>query len=131
MCPSRQYYGTLLLRSTAGMRNRTSITAETPNRALIARRMGPQIAPSMDDGGPPVLSPPAGVEEDTVGVIAGMSVAVGGLVAVEAGEAAGVGLIEGVGEASVMSIWACARRAPVDTSAALTVTSGWSRLAGR
>jgi len=85
----------------------------------------------MDDKGPPVLSPPAGVEEDTVEVFAGAIVAVGTLVAVGAGEAAGVGLEEGVGEASVMRIWACARSAPVDVSAALTVTSGWSRLAGR
>ena len=107
------------------MRNRTSITAVTPNRALIKSRMGPQIAPLMNDGGPPVLSPPAGVEEDTVGVVAGATVAVGRLVVV------GVGGAAGVGEASVMRIWACARRAPVDTSAALTVTSGWSRLAGR
>ena len=131
MCLSRQYLGTLLLRSSAGMKNRTSITAETPNRALIISRMGPKIAPSMDDGGPPVLSPPAGVEEGTVGVVAGTTVPVGRLVAVGVGEVAGVGLVVGVGEASVMRIWACARRAPVDTSAALTVTSGWSRLAGR
>jgi hypothetical protein len=108
------------------MRNRTSITAEIPNRALIISRMGPQIAPSIDDKGPPVLSPPEGVEEDTIGVFAGTTVAVGTLVAVGVGEAVGVGLEEGV-----MRIWACARRAPVDASAALTVTSGWSRLAGR
>ena len=113
------------------MRNRTSITAETPNRPLTISRMGPQIAPSMDDKGPPVLSTPPGVEEDTVVVVAGTTVAVGTLVAVGVGEAASVGLAEGVGEARVMRIWACARNAPVDASAALTVTSGWSRLAGR
>ncbi len=85
----------------------------------------------MDDKGPPVLSTPPGVEEDTVVVVAGTTVAVGTLVAVGVGEAASVGLAEGVGEARVMRIWACARNAPVDASAALTVTSGWSRLAGR
>jgi hypothetical protein len=94
-------------------------------------RMGPQIAPSMDDKGPPVLFTPPGVEEDTVGVVVGTAVGVGAPVAVGVGEAAGVRLAEGVGEASVMRIWACARSAPVDASAALTVASDWSRLAGR
>jgi hypothetical protein len=106
------------------MRNRTSITAQAPNRPLTISRMGPQIAPSMDDKGPPVLSTPPGVEEDTVGVVAGTTVAVGMLVTVGVGVAAGVGLAEGVGEARIMRIWACARRAPVDVSAAPTVTSG-------
>ena len=131
MCPSRQYHGTLLLRSSAGMRNRTIISAAPANRALTMSSTGPQIAPAMADGGPPVLSTPPGVEEDTVGVVVGMAVGVGALVAVGVGEVAGVGLVEGVGEASVMRIWACARSAPVDASAALTVASGWSRLAGR
>src|SRR6266446_5396653 len=85
MCPSRQYHGTLLLRSTAGMRNRTSITAETPNRPLTISRMGPQIAPSMDDRGPPVLFVPPGVVEDIVGVVVGTTVGVGALVAVGVG----------------------------------------------
>ncbi len=100
----------LLLRSSAGMRNRTSSTAEIPNRPLTMSRMGPQIAPPMDDRGPPVLFTPPGVEEDAVGVVVGTAVGVGAPVAVGVVEAAGVGLAEGVGEVSVMSIWACARR---------------------
>jgi hypothetical protein len=121
-CSSRQYHGTLLLRSSAGMNNRTITSAATANRALTMSSTGPQIAPLMADRGPPVLSIPPGVEEDTVGVAVGTAVGVG--------ETAGVGLVEGVGEASVMRIWACARSAPVDASAALTVASDWSRLAG-
>ena len=113
------------------MRNRTIMSAARANRALIMSSKGPQIAPSMADRGPPVLFIPPGVEEDADGVIVGMAVGVGALVAVGVGEMAGVGLVEGVGEGSVMRIWACARSAPVDASAALTVASDWSRLAGR
>jgi len=112
------------------MRNRTIMSAAIANRALTMSSRGPQIAPSMADRGPAVLSTPPGAEEDAVGVVVGMAVGVGTPVAVGVGDSAGVGLLEGVGEASVMRIWACARSAPVDASAALTVASDWSRLAG-
>jgi hypothetical protein len=101
---SRQYHGTPLLRSSEGMRKSTINSAATANRALTMSSRGPQIAPSMADRGPPVLSTPPGVEEDTVGVVVGMTVGAGTLVAVGVGETAGVGLVEGVGEASVMRI---------------------------